>query len=934
LSAVRSLSIVPGKGTRPDWPVDYRNLGAEELGSIYESLLEFVPRHDPASATFSLEQLSGNERKTSGTYYTPTSLIDVLLDSALDPVLDEAQQADDPRAALFAVTVCDPACGSGHFLVAAARRIAKRIAAIDTGDPEPGPEATRSILREVVGRCIYGVDVNPMAAELAKISLWLETVEAGRPLTFLDAHIKIGNSLLGATPALIAGGIPDAAFKPIEGDDKKVAAALAKRNKLERDQAERATDEIDLLLVQSAQDLRRLREAMAALPPAGDSLADQHVAARRYRELQSSPELHHARELADAWCASFVWRETTDAPAPVTDRVFRTLISDPAHVSPATRAEIGRLAAVHRFFHWDLEFPEVYASRNTGTSNPGTGWTGGFSCVLGNPPWEHTELKEQEFFAVLDPAIALAAGSVRKRLIAELPDTNPGMADAYRDAKRAADSISHFSRAAGRYPLCGRGRINTYALFAETSRSLVAPRGYLGLILPTGIATDATTQYFFRDLVESASLKALYDFENAKPLFEGVHRSFKFCLLALTGPSLREGAADFAFFVHDPADLAKPDVRFALKPDEITLLNPNTGTSPIFRSRRDAEITLGIYRRLPILLREGDPDGNPWGLSFMQGLFNMTSDSHLFRTRVQLEDDGWRLAGNVFSRGKEQFLPLYEAKMIHHFDHRWATYGPDGVRDMTSMEKTNPHSVALPRYWVSAADVDSRLEGRSERGWLLGWRDITNGTNERTAINSVFPRAAVNHKLPLILVQNRAEVILASLTSLISDYVVRQKIGGTSLTYFYLKQLALPDASIYERAAPWNPTARLDDWIVDRVDELVYTAWDLQPFALDVGDDGAPFVWDDERRALLRAELDAAYFHLYGLERDEVEHVLSTFPIVRRKDEAKYGEYRTARLILEIYDAMATSTGIPYQTMLDPPPGEGLRHAEAHQAVA
>ena len=405
---------------------------------------------------------------------------------------------------------------------------------------------------------------------------------------------------------------------------------------------------------------------------------------------------------------------------------------------------------------------------------------------------------------------------------------------------------------------------------------------------------------------------------------------FKFVLLTLTGSRLRESAADFAFFVHDPADLAKPDVRFALKPDEITLLNPNTGTCPVFRSRRDAEITLGIYRRVPVLLKEGDPNGNPWGLSFMT-MFHMSNDSHLFRTREQLEADGWTLHGNVFERARERFLPLYEAKMIHHYDHRWATYAPDGsTRDLALAEKQNPHSVVLPRYWVHQREVDARLDGRWDRGWLLGWRDITNGTNERTTIAGVFPFAAVNHKLPLAVVGHRPTALYACLTSLASDYVTRQKIGGTSLTYFYVKQIPVIPPSTHEGQCPWDQGTAVEAWITGRVLELTYTAWDMQAFATDLGDDGPPFVWDDERRALLRAELDAAYFHLYGLDRDEVDYVLDTFPIVRRKDEARFGEFRTKRLVLEIYDAMAkaVATGDAHQTVLDPPPGHGPRHPE------
>lgn len=235
LRAVRELAFtVDGHTLRA---VDYKNLGAEELGSVYESLLELHPKIHQEAGTFELGTAAGHERKTTGSYYTPTSLINCLLDSALDPVVDEAAKkpaAEEAEKAILNLKICDPACGSGHFLIAAAHRVGKRLAAVRTGDEEPAPDAVRTAVRDVIGRCIFGVDINPMAVELCKINLWLESLTPGRPLSFLDHHIQCGNSLLGATPALLKKGIPDEAFTPIEGDDKKVCAAMKRQNRDER----------------------------------------------------------------------------------------------------------------------------------------------------------------------------------------------------------------------------------------------------------------------------------------------------------------------------------------------------------------------------------------------------------------------------------------------------------------------------------------------------------------------------------------------------------------------------------------------------------------------------------------------------------------------------------------------------------------------------
>ncbi|MGH2749584.1 MAG: hypothetical protein ACRDK3_01710 [Actinomycetota bacterium] len=453
--------------------------------------------------------------------------------------------------------------------------------------------------------------------------------------------------------------------------------------------------------------------------------------------------------------------------------MLQKLSSGSDGVLQETVDEVDDLAARYRFFHWHLEFPQIFevGSASVSGADRNAGWSGGFSCVLGNPPWEHIELKEQEFFAANGSDISLASGAARKKLIANLSGTDPQLSAKYRDEKRRIDGLRHFAANSGRFPLTGRGRVKTDPLFAEGGRTLIARSGRLGMVIPTGIATDATTQYFFKDLVESASLASLFDFENARPLFAGVHRSYKFCLLTLNGPSIKEAAAEFAFFLLDPNELAKDDVRFELKPDEITLLNPNTGTCPIFRSRRDAEITLSIYRRVPVLIKKNDPDGNPWGLSFSQGLFNMTSDSHLFHTRDELEAEGWLLKGNVFERGNDRMLPLYEAKMIHHFDHRWATYDGDKIRDCTPAEKDDPNFSPLPRYWVSEKEVTARLEGRWNHKWLLGWRDICRSTDERTMLCSMFPRSAAPDGMLLMLPTDGSPLCLLSvLASFILDF--------------------------------------------------------------------------------------------------------------------------------------------------------------------
>jgi hypothetical protein len=979
LAAIRHLAQVRDPGARRWRSVDYRHLDAEELGSVYESLLELEPKHSATDRSFELIEVAGNSRKTTGSYYTPSSLIECLLDTTLDPVIDDAVKRGEQRAAeagrpdpaddivseLLSLTVCDPACGSGHFLVASARRIAKRVASVRERNPEPTVDAVRHALHEVVARCIYGVDLNPMAVDLAKVSLWLEALEPGKPLGFLNAHVRHGNGLIGATPKLLAGGVPDEAFKPIEGDDKKYAAALVKRNKAQRG----GQDEL-LFDTESQPGNEKYAVELARITAArADRLEDVHAQESAYRAYVESTSYVQDLHAADAWCAAFVWPKRPGSPEAPTDQVFRALRSRDRSAAPdSTHAEILLLRDEYRFFHWHLEFPEVFVVPETGACvQPGTGWAGGFAAVVGNPPWERVKLQEQEFFAQRDPRISGATNAAaRKKLIAALRDDPDGarLFAEFGDAKRRAEGESHFLRTSNRFPLTGRGDINTYAVFAETDRTLTGPRGRTGVIVPTGIATDATTQFFFKDIVTQGHLAALYDFENEDKVFPEVHNQLRFCLFMLRGSGNLREPARMVFKVRQPQQIAERS--YLLTAEDILAMNPNTGTCPVFSSKRDADITLGIYRRVPILIEETKGStGNPWGITFTT-MFHMSNDSHLFRPDAQngetfddLLKAGWELHGNVLFRGEERLLPLYEAKMLHHYDHRFSTYEGATEKQLnkgtlprfTTEQHHEPTAVPLPRYWVSEQDVPtdevdkngkvimesgvrSRLAAKGwDREWVMGWRDIGRASDERTLITAAAPAHGFGHPYPLALPTqpSHAPLLSAIWSSMACDYAVRQKVGGTHLTYGYVQQMPAPTP---DQLVPHAAFA------IARILELTYTAHDMAPFARDIGDTGAPFRWDPDRRAAIRAELDALFFHLYGINRDDTSYILDTFNVTRDNDIKAHGTYRTKDLILAEYDRMAAA-GLTlenpliegesgnYRSTLTPPPGQGPRHPAA-----
>jgi hypothetical protein len=846
--------------------------------------------------------------------------VECLLDSALDPLLDQAcahGSVAERVSALLDITVCDPACGSGHFLVAAARRIAKRVAAEETGESEPPVNVIRAALRRVVGRCIYGVDINPMAVELAKVSLWLEALEPGKPLSYLDHNIRVGNSLLGVTPALLADGLPDAAFAPIEGDDRKVASALKKQSVGER-QGQHDLFSQAGIPVTNAVLARRADQIAQTLP---DSLEDLHIHQQRQaQELTASAERRLQKLLADAWCAAFVQpKNAATRSTAITHAVLESLAAESGTLDSAASEElVARLARQYRFFHWHVEFPHIFRVGNgTRDIDPATGWSGGFSCVIGNPPWERINVREQEFFASRHPVIADTRNAAeRKGLIRDLAHSaEPADRDLYKEfyaVLRKAAGWIHLLRESGRYPLAGRGDVNTYAVFAENDRRITNSYGRTGLIIPTGIATDATTQYFFKDLVASSSIVSLYDFENTKPIFLGVDSRYKFCLLTLTGQAATSQRAKFASFLHDIGDLSRQDAIFSLTPQEIKLLNPNTHTLPIFRTRRDAELTLNIYRRIPILELIGG-DSTSWQLRPMQ-MFDVTHDAACFEL------------GYSASR-----LPLIEGRLVHQFTHRWATYQTGDVRGLVTAELTDPSMRINSRYWVESDTVFRKLRDKWRKEWLFVWRGIARATDERTVIAAITPLSAANNKIPVITgvpCATHAICLLAGMNSFVFDYVDRQKQAGVNLNTFILQQLPMLELRDFESQSNWLSALTIAEWITARAIELTYSSYDMEPFARDLGDDKPPFQWDDERRLRMRAELDAAFFHLYGIERDDVGYIMETFPIVKRKDLERYGSFRTKRLILERYDAMseAIRTGEPYQTILDPPPGHGPRH--------
>ena len=925
--------------------INYRDLGVQQLGSIYERLLE----QDITRVENDIEvRLSPFARKGSGSYYTPDDLVGLIIEEAVESLVlarteaFKAQVPDstanqppeveimeelkklDPAERILELKICDPAMGSGHFLVNLVDYLADRVIEA-MAEAEAGVEGYVSPLtdrveeirktirsnaqknkwsvdeaqlddrhivrRMVLKRCVYGVDKNPMAVELAKVALWLHTFTVGAPLSFLDHHLRCGDSLFGSW---VNAGI------------EKAQASLFLHESIE--QAMKAASPM--------QEVERLTDA---------EIAEAHESAERFAEVEKGTKP------LDAFLSllhAFEWLKPSEKEekAALKDFFFG-LFGDPVKIAlgeaPKKSRGVRRLAALlekarmlteeERFLNWQVAFPGVWSEWDKPERE------GGFDAVIGNPPWDRVKLQQVEWFAARRRDIAMATRAAdRKEMISTLKEMEDPLAREFDEAGERAKATAQMARTCGDYPLLSGGDVNLYSLFVERAMSLVKPDGMVGLLTPSGIASDKTAARFFKGVATEGRLKALYDFENKKVFFPDVHASFKFCIF-VASPSRIEGSANCAFYLHDVAELKDNNRCFPLSSEDFARVNPNTGTAPIFRTERDANLTKAIYSRLPVLVDRSSGEAvKAWPVKYST-MFHMTNDSKLFRTREKLEEKegAWSIGGNRYRSKAGDWIPLYEGKMVQAFDHRAAHIvvnplnqdRPAQPQSATLAQHRDPNWLPDPQYWV----LESECNWSSEPSWVLGFKEITAPTNVRTFIAALFPTVGFGNKVPILkpVEGNRSEwLLVANLNATILDFVTRQKVQGQTLNLFIVEQLPVVPPEIYETTRFGSKTA--GEIVRDAVLELTYTAQDMAPFASDMGyvdEEGKvlpPFTWDEERRLRLRAKLDAVFFHLYGVtERDDVRYIYSTFPIVEREETRAYGQYRSRDLCLAYMNALA-----------------------------
>lgn len=480
------------------------------------------------------------------------------------------------------------------------------------------------------------------------------------------------------------------------------------------------------------------------------------------------------------------------------------------------------------------------------------------------------------------------------------------------------------------------GRINLYPLFAENTARLVGPKGRGGIVVPSAISMDAYNAPLFKWLLEGMRLVSLYDFDNTAGLFPDVDSRYRFCLLTVTGGSSAVQRFDFCFYTHDPSELRSRERIVSLSLDQISTFSPNTLAPPMFQSIQDADLAARAYGRFGVLVNS-QTFQNSWNIS-IQRMLSLSDPGDLFRRIAELPAQDLQASG--------AWVRLHSGKAIHQFEHRYATFEREDWRVVEQREQKDPDFEIRTEYYTRHGEVSKRLAGKYPNKWLLVYRDVTNATNERTTIAAIIPASGCDTTCRNIYSRSRPvnlACFLSCVNSFAFDYFARQKVIGMHLGAGVVEQLPAAIAETYAQGCIWSSNGQtLAYWLLPRVLELTYTAWDLEAFARDCDFDGPPFRWDEKRRSQLRCELDAAFFHVYlGTEeewhrqpesltkhfptpRDAVAYIMDTFPIVKRKDEKNFGTYRTRDTILALYDDLAESqrTGRPFVSPLDPPPAD------------
>ncbi len=740
--------------------IGYHDLGVEQLGAVYERVLE----HEPVASRGGVVLCrTSAERKATGSFYTPRSITEFLVRRTLHPLV-----VDRPAAEILSLRVVDPAMGSGAFLVAACHYLADQCerALIREGQWHAHtvtPADRAGLRRQVAEQCLYGVDLNPTAVQLARLSLWLTTLAAGKPLTFLDHHLSVGNSLLG-------GWLSDLAKPPVRGRLVHPAPLPLFDDSVSGIVAGHVLPQRMRLAFEPSDSTQAVRTKEQVL------------------ERLTAPDGPMARwsRAVDAWCAAALWPGPVPAPAVVNEWIASALGSATTLPKEQLAQWLGKTADIvarHAVFHWELAFPEVFFDAN-GRRRP----EGGFDAVLGNPPWDMLRA---------DTGTAAARGADRERAV----------------------PVRRFFRSSGVYTAQGDGHANRYQLFLERTWQLTRSGGRLGLILPSGIATDHGSAGLRRRLFDRCAVDTWLGLDNKAGIFP-IHRSVRFVVITATHDG-RTNELRFRSGIQDPAVLD----RFASDPHQddggewlrvsrsrLEAWDPQQLTVPALSSPAALAVLTTAAAAPPLAAAHG------WHVRFGREL-NATDDRRHFVARP-------RRAGRTM-------LPIVEGKHLSPFQVRL---------DLTTRAISRDAAAAL---------IDPAASFARDR---IAYRDVAGATNRLTLIAGLLPGGALSTHTVFVLktpLGRRAQwCLLALLNSLVANYLVRLNVS-THVTATLMSRLPVP--------RPPDGSAAFRD-LVTLAQELARHGMEAAP---------GPY-----------ARLNAIVSRLYGLSSDEYAHVVSSFPLL------------------------------------------------------
>jgi len=920
VSALTQVTVSQGR-TRLRQRVNYAAMGVEELGSVYESLLNYsVKRADAPIQTEAGRMVPKGgvylaplttERKDLGAYYTPPELVDFVLEVSLDRLIAErlekaGKEAEARERALLDLRICDPACGSGAFLVGAVDRIALALAGVRSGGGQPTERTVQLARRDVLRHCIYGVDKDPFAVELCKVALWIHCAVPDLPLSFLDHRIQHGDSLVGWPLLKIPPEIPASAYtipssvkSSRDPADVRLKAFLANAG---RQNEEALHGQLSFGAAPPAPDVRVDFPAVMAEDERVPADVERKQAA--YEGYLDSESYRRFKAAADLWAASFFWSPDAGAPAP-TVHDYRRALEGTVDAAQAQAAE--ELLSEFPAFHWPLRFPEIRAR-------------GGFDGFLGNPPWEQVKLNEREWFGPRRSDIAEMTTDDRRNAIAGLAITAPALHRQWTSAVVSYKRLAEYMRTSERFTASGH-EPNTYLLFAELLADSMAPTGRSGVVVKSALALDKSASDLFHKLLDRGQLAEFHDIVNAldnPPVFPAVAAVERFAVVGLAGASPR---AEFeATIMNGGVAPARTQPRMAFSRDTLRTLNPNTETLTSFRNQPEREVALDIHSRdeqLPILDCERG-GSNPWGIEYVT-LFHSSGGQKHFVRRENLERDGWELGADMIFRrapsegrprssadrglfsdeggtGVEEALPVYEGQLANRYDHRarsYARYEGDRKYGMkpyvpytTDAEKADPRFEMEPRYWMLRTTADARIAQRVGDRAIVGFRDVgAPWTNPRSAKAAIIPRWPATDKLPVFAVDDgRVFEFLGMFNSTVFDFLVRGHMPAAGVKLWILAQIPAPRPGLDPRIGENARKLSLTSWSVARLFE------------------GAePHPWDPEERYWLDVETDALMAHAYGVTRDQYEIILDSFEVMARAQTKQHGRYKFQDDCLEWY---------------------------------